>query len=136
MDNPSKSYDVLYNKAKEILDRNNPCDFKDGLCRREREKKQSGFEFEPFCCCNGDSFPSQNNETGDHCKHFVKGSGCSVKSLSCITWVCDPDYFENKEDLQKLYDIEDEACDLGLFFPRFSKEETLTKKNQNVIIKE
>ncbi len=35
----SKRYDEMYKEAKEILERNNPCDFKNGLCQRERNKK-------------------------------------------------------------------------------------------------
>jgi len=125
MENLSDIYDRLYQEAKDIFDRNDPCRFENGLCRRERENKENGFGIEPFCCCNGKHFPSQNNEEGTHCKHFIEGSGCSVKSLSCITWICDSDYFVNKKDVQRLYEIEDEALSYGLFFPRFSKEETM-----------
>lgn len=121
----SEAYDKLYQEAKEIFDRNNPCDFKDGLCRREREKNKDYEEIDPFCCCNGKHFTSQNDETGTHCKHFVDGKGCSVKSLSCMTWICDSGYFEDYEDVKRLFEIEAIASDLGLFFPRHSKEETM-----------
>lgn len=117
-----KLYDELYAKAKGIMEKYNPCDFKDGLCARERQNKKEGLNIEPFCCCNGNSFPEQNNKEGTHCKHFVKGSGCSVKSLSCMTWFCGEVPVKGGF-YKEMHEIEKKAYENNLYFPRMSKRE-------------
>lgn len=42
--NRKAKYLELYNKAKGILERENPCDFKDGLCVRERQKMEEALK--------------------------------------------------------------------------------------------
>ena len=62
-------YDILLNVAQQIIDHYNPCDWRDGKCRRMRSSKT-----ETEGCCEG-------------CKHLGK-NGCTVKSLACKLWMC------------------------------------------------
>jgi hypothetical protein len=62
MDREAK-YNELCDKADALLAQYNPCEIKDGKCKR-------GY----FCC--------------DGCIHLVNNS-CSIRSLLCKVWICD-----------------------------------------------
>ena len=62
-------YDILLASGQRTLDYYNPCDWKDGKCRRMRSLKDDAG------CCEG-------------CKH-LSPKGCTVKSLGCKLWLCE-----------------------------------------------
>jgi hypothetical protein len=61
-------YEVLFRIADQTLDHFNPCDWKNGKCRRMRSIKDDAG------CCSA-------------CIHLGK-KGCTVKSLACKLWLC------------------------------------------------
>lgn len=107
----SKKYDELCEKADKILKKNNPCAWKNCTCKaiREHNKKDA--------CCTS-------------CEH-LKSTGCSVKSLSCKTWLCiDLDSIKDQNIKAQLHEIEKEARKYYLWYPRFSKEQAIKKSVQ------
>jgi len=125
----SHKYDELYEKAKVIMDKYNPCMFdnKTSLCIRNALKKSRGEEYQTCGCCGH----KNGFITGERCKHFKKGIACSVKSLACKTWLCE-DAKKNlpSKELQKLDKICEEALFYSLYKIRASKKEALCKEKK------
>ena len=118
----SKRYDMLYEKADELLKEYNPCQFKNNSCTiskldpsyndapKEKTRNQ-------LCCCN--------------CEYWDKG--CTVKALFCKTWLCEPltsrftnpNYKKMRELRDKLEIIQNEAKRIGIKLTfRGSKKDT------------
>ena len=74
-------YDVLIALGQQTLDNYNPCDWRNGKCRRMRSSEDDEG------CCVG-------------CQH-LGDEGCTVESLGCKLWLC-----EGQRDLFKECDIE------------------------------
>ena len=62
-------YDILLAIGQQTLDYYNPCDWRDGKCRRMRSSKDDRG------CCEG-------------CEHLGR-EGCTVQSLACKLWLCE-----------------------------------------------
>jgi hypothetical protein len=107
----SRKYDELYIRALKILDEFNPCKVENGTCIRGRN---GGCNF----CCDGCSNLSEK--------------GCTVQSLYCRTWLCEPAARDMSEKY-KMFDelmtqIDDEAQKYDLHVFRASKLECLEFK--------
>jgi len=101
-------YDALIAQAQQTLDYYNPCDWQNGKCRRMRS---SG---DDEGCCVG-------------CRHLGT-EGCTVTSLGCKLWLCEPqrDFFRECEiELRVLRQVAD-SCGVP-YEVRRSKEEDLTR---------
>jgi hypothetical protein len=102
-------YDILIALGQQTLDDYNPCDWKNGKCRRMRSSQDDKG------CCVG-------------CEHLEPG-GCTVKSLGCTLWLCEGQRDRFKEcdiELKVLRHVAD-ACGLPYEIRR-SKEEDLTQQ--------
>lgn len=77
-------YSTLYEEAREIVFKSNVCDHKNGMCSRERDKQSRGIKINKYCCC-GDPLGKPSNDI--HCKYLLE-TGCSVKNLDCMLWLC------------------------------------------------
>ena len=118
-----QKYNNLYKKAKEIIDKNNPCKFKNGVCIHERNNIKEKREVSQYCCCKS-IFPNEI----DHCIHFYEDIGCTVKALLCKTWFCE-DVYKNlsKKVKRKLIRINNRAYKLKVYNIRESMEDFLYK---------
>jgi hypothetical protein len=76
-------YDILFRIGQQIFDHYNPCDWRNGKCRRMRLAKMVDKG-----CCEG-------------CKHLGK-KGCTVRSLDCTLWLCESQSNEFKECVAEL----------------------------------
>ena len=100
-------YDILITLGQQILDYYNPCDWRDGKCRRMRSPGGDKG------CCAG-------------CEH-LGAEGCTVNSLACKLWLCEEqrDLFRECEiDLKVLRQVAD-YCGIPYDIRR-SKEEDFT----------
>lgn len=77
MDGKEKLYNELCDQADVILNKFNPCEVKDGKCKR-------GY----FCC--------------DGCK-YLKSNGCSIRSLFCKIWICEESWNTRSDEWKKEY---------------------------------
>ncbi len=106
-------YDMLLAIGQQTLDYYNPCDWRNGKCRRMRSSKDDGG------CCVG-------------CEH-LSPKGCTVKSLGCKLWLCESQKIMFKECENELEILRRVADDCGIPYEiRKSKEETLTVQSQPV----
>ena len=106
-------YDILLAMGQQILNDHNPCDWRNGKCRRMRSSKDDGG------CCEG-------------CKH-LNPKGCAVQSLACKLWLCENqrDVFRECEiALSVLRQVAD-CCGIP-YEIRKSKEENFTFQPQPV----
>ena len=71
----SEIYDMLYNIADVLIKDYNPCEFKDGICKKWRLE---GKERKDGCC----------GEFSENLCKYHSGSGCTVTNLSCKLWFC------------------------------------------------
>jgi len=109
----SQLYDILLAIGQEILDYYNPCDWRDGKCRRMRSSKDDEG------CCEG-------------CEH-LNPKGCTVQSLACKLWLCESQRSVFKEceiELKVLRHVAD-SCGIPHEMRR-SKEENFTLQSQPV----
>lgn len=116
-------YDKLFEKSKIIMDKYNPCQFnkETSLCIRDTLRKERGEKYS-ICGCCGSVYGNINSE---RCQHFDEG--CTVKSLSCKTWLCDVALHNLPRKAKiELYKIEEEAKKENLWVIRASKEKTLS----------
>jgi hypothetical protein len=74
-------YEVLIAIGQQALDYYNPCDWRNGKCRRMRSSEDDEG------CCGG-------------CQH-LGDEGCTVESLGCKLWLC-----EDQRDVFKECEIE------------------------------
>ncbi len=77
-------YSVLYTMAKDIVTTSNVCDHRDGMCSRERDRKERKVQTNKYCCC-GD--PNGKASVDIHCQ-YLTDTGCTVKNLDCMVWLC------------------------------------------------
>ncbi len=107
----SIKYDELYIRASKILDEFNPCKIENGTCIRGRN---GGCNF----CCDGCSNLSEK--------------GCTVQSLYCITWLCEPAARAMSEKYaifdELMTQIDKEAQKYGIYMFRAGKLESLGLK--------
>jgi len=109
----SQLYDILLAIGQEILDYYNPCDWRDGKCRRMRSSKDDEG------CCEG-------------CEHLSR-NGCTVKSLGCKLWLCESQKLMFKECENELEILRRVADDFGIpHETRKSKEENFVRQSQPV----
>ena len=109
----SQLYDILLAIGQQILDSYNPCDWKDGKCRRMRSSKDDGG------CCKG-------------CEH-LSFKGCTVQSLACKLWLCESQRSIFKECETELKVLRQVAYDCGIPCEmRKSKEENFMLLSQPV----
>lgn len=106
-------YDILLTLGQQTMDDYDPCDWRNGKCRRMRSSKDDGG------CCEG-------------CEHLSQ-QGCTVQSLACKLWLC-----ENQRNIFKHCEIElkilrqvAECCGIPHEMRR-SKEENFTLQFQPV----
>ena len=99
----SWTHDLLYGAAEIAIGIFDPCQVKEGKCRRGN-----------FCC--------------DGCKHLGL-KGCKVQALACKVWLCDEALTssENAKCKMVLKAIGKMADRLNLNGYRFSKEENLIR---------
>ncbi len=100
-------YDILMAIGQRILDYYNPCDWRDGKCRRMRSSRDDQG------CCEG-------------CEHLGP-TGCRIQSLACRLWLCESQrnaFRECEIELKVLRQVADE-CGIP-YEMRKSKEENLT----------
>ncbi len=97
-------YDILFDIGQQTLSYYNPCDWKNGKCRRMRSSKNDEG------CCEG-------------CKHLSR-KGCTVKSLACKLWLCaaEADPFSECETELKILRLVADHCGVP-YQIRKSKEE-------------
>ena len=100
-------YDILIALGQQTLDRYNPCEWRNGKCRKMRSSKgEKG-------CCEG-------------CGH-LGAEGCTVQSLACILWLCDEEkevFRECEIELKILRQVAD-SCSIPYVIRR-SREENFT----------
>ena len=98
-------YDILFNIGQQILNHYDPCDWRDGKCRKMRSS-----EPDAEVCCKG-------------CAHLGK-NGCTVKSLACKLWLCGDQSNLSKECVTELKIVRMVADYSGVpYEDRKSKEE-------------
>ncbi len=98
-------YDSLFNIGQQILDHFDPCDWRNGECRRMRSS-----EPDTEACCKG-------------CVHLGE-NGCTVNSLACKLWLCADPSNQSKECLNELRILRMVADYSGIpYRDRKSKEE-------------
>jgi hypothetical protein len=102
----SEAYDVLYNKAQELLEEYNPCEIINGECISPI------YDFEPCCSTS--------------CKH-TSSTGCTVRNLKCKMFLCwdvivaNPEMRKRWNRLRKIYENH-----LIYVYPWKTKEEALS----------
>ncbi len=109
MDTEAKGqlYDILINLGQKTMNYYNPCDWRNGKCRRMRLSEDDEG------CCVG-------------CEH-LGAQGCTVKSLACKLWLCEAQrslFRECEIELKLLRQVAD-YCDIP-YETRRSKEEDFT----------
>jgi hypothetical protein len=98
-------YEILFNIGQQIIDHHDPCEWKDGACRRMRSSDPDA-----EVCCKG-------------CPHLGE-TGCTVKSLACKLWLCGDSSNRFKECMTELKIIRMVADYCGIpYGDRKSKEE-------------
>ena len=103
-------YDILIALGQQTLEHYNPCDWRNGKCRRMRSQEDDQG------CCVG-------------CRHLGP-EGCTATSLGCKLWLCEGqrDLFRECEiELKVLRQVAD-SCGI-LYEIRRLKEEDLTLYN-------
>ncbi len=100
-------YDLLFDIGQQTLNYYNPCDWKNGKCRRMRMSENDEG------CCEG-------------CKHLSK-KGCTVKSLACKLWLCatEAEPFPECESELRILRLVADHCDVP-YQIRKSKEENFS----------
>ena len=116
-----QKYDSLYKSATAVLEKHDPCQIQKGQCYSMRTAPEN-HKNAPFCC------------TG--CV-YLKADGCSVESLFCKLWVCDPLHAANKTKehglvkksklLVELAALRKSAVKYNLHLFRGSKEDNVAK---------
>ncbi len=113
LETKGRLYDILFAVGQQIMERHNPCEWKDGKCTRMRQVEGDGG------CCEG-------------CKHLSR-RGCSVQSLACKLWLCEaqkPKFWDCEAELNVLRQVAD-YCGIPYEIRR-SKEENFTSQLQRV----
>lgn len=106
-------YNMLLAMGQQTLDYYNPCDWRNGKCRRMRSLEDDAG------CCVG-------------CEHLSR-KGCTVKSLACKLWLCESQKIMFKGCENELEILRRVAYDCGIpYVIRKSKKETLTLQSQPV----
>ena len=106
-------YDILLASGQRTLDYYNPCDWRNGKCRRMRSSKDDQG------CCQG-------------CEHLSR-KGCTVKSLGCKLWLCEGQRNTFRECEIELEALRQVADYYGIPYEfRESKEESLTLQFQPI----
>ena len=106
-------YDILLALGQQALDYYNPCDWRNGKCRRMRSSQEDGG------CCEG-------------CEHLSQ-DGCTVESLACKLWLCESQRSRFRECEIELKVLRQVADSCGIPYEmRKSKEENLTLQSQPV----
>ena len=104
-------YDVLYAIGQQIVNCHNPCDWRDGRCRRMRSSTGDKG------CCEG-------------C-NYLNEKGCTVQSLACKLWLCDSQINKFKECEAELKILRQVADYCGIPYEiRRSREENFTLRAQ------
>jgi hypothetical protein len=103
-----KELEELNKQIKEVLDKYNPCNIKDGKCTR-------GYKVNDGLCCQGVC-----SGNGKACNNLTT-SGCKDKPIGCHLWLCHDsiDKFKSpeKESLcQEIYNLYCLAIDRGLLW--------------------
>ncbi len=104
-------YDILLAMGQQTLDYYNPCDWRNGNCRRMRLSKDDKG------CCEG-------------CEH-LSPNGCTVQPLACKLWLCESQrniFRECEIELKVLRQVAD-YCGIP-YEMRRSKEENFTLQSQ------
>jgi hypothetical protein len=103
----SEKYDELYEKVQNLIKKENPCRIdKDGICIRERTRKELFGVYKKNNCCGSPYFLDLSDK--GTCK-FLGENGCTIKSLQCSIWFCDfiylmykgTDFIKEVEKLRK-----------------------------------
>ena len=106
-------YDILLAIGQQTLDYYNPCDWRNGKCRRMRSSKDDEG------CCEG-------------CEH-LSSKGCAVQSLGCKLWLCEGQRNMFRQCEIGLKFLRQVADDFGIPHEfRRSKKENLTLPFQPV----
>ncbi len=130
----SQKYDELYNRASAVIKKHNPCQV-----RKEKDKsitclgsriysgygQHDGFNGEKnLLCCGG-------------CKYHDACSGCTVKALTCKTWLCATARQNSPECATELDAIRQSIVALDLYAARGSKKDSLReyKNRGNPVLK-
>lgn len=110
----SWKYDRLFDKASRLIEKYNPCEFEDGVCRHRR-KEYAGL----------DSRIKYNSCCGK-CEHLTN-TGCSVQCLGCRTYVCGAVWDRNPKLASKLEAIAEKGRRYHLIECFMSKGELFYK---------
>lgn len=107
----SMKYDQLYEEADKLFKEHNPCQFKDGVCNRNRDDVESG-KFRP------EGNVVNNGCCGSTSCEYLTSEGCTIKALGCKLHICG--YISMisernkslKEFCTKISEVEHRACEI------------------------